>query len=839
MAACPPSARIVSETGLILDSLQDAPTRPSVVLVAATPADATLGVGAMVTFTVQFTEAVFVTGGIPALRLNDGGRALFAGGSGTDTLTFAYVVAAGRNVADLQATGIGLRGARVRNAAGRNADLAGAAADPEGVLAIDTIAPTITAIEASPDSAALRAGAVVTFTVRFSEAVTVSGGTPALVLNSGGRAQYVGGSGTDILTFSYFIQAGDNAADLQVLSLARGPAAIRDAAGNAARLSGAAGFDPAGTLVVDTARPTITGIVATPADASLRAGGTVTLTVQLSEAVTISTGSPVLHLNDGGTAHYAGGSGTDALTFVHVIAPGQNAADLQVLSLRAPLASIHDSAGNVLDRAGAIGFDPAGTLAVDTDAPVLTMDAPSGDGMLNLADSAAGLAVSGTAGGLPDGSLVTIDLRDAGDAVLASATASVSAGAWSTQFPAAIAQGLADGDYSLSADATDIAGNMAIRVAGGLAVDMTPPGAAAILSAGIVAGDWDLAGTAEPGSTVMLRDGVILLDTVAADSGGAWSAAGVAGADAIRRFTASVTDAAGNAGPASAPWVEGTGEADVLAFADRAALLSAARIDGRADADRLQLDSAANLADADFTAVVETETLALTGASSAALGTHAAVAGIQAVLTGNGDTMLTAATPLAIDAAALGESALLTLAGSATLTVTGLAGSLAAGDLSGPLDIVAGDATGNAIAIATGTASTTIQASGTGDIVAIDASALASGATLMLSGAVGFTVTDLVAILSAGGSTGALEVIAGDAADDAIALTTGSGAVTITASGTGDLVAIDAAAMADDALLTLSGAAAMQVTGLAADLAAGNLAARSTPRRSPPARCSH
>ena len=49
-----------------------------------------------------------------------------------------------------------------------------------------------------------------------------------------------------------------------------------------------------------------TGITAGNGD--LNAGNVVTLTVNLSEAVTVAGGTPTLTLNDGGTATYTGGS---------------------------------------------------------------------------------------------------------------------------------------------------------------------------------------------------------------------------------------------------------------------------------------------------------------------------------------------------------------------------------------------------------------------------------------------------------------------------------------------------------------------------------------------------
>ena len=46
-------------------------------------------------------------------------------------------------------------------------------------------------------------------------------------------------------------------------------------------------------------------------------------TLTMSEVVTVNTtgGSPILSLNDGGTATYIGGSGTNALTFSYTVLP--------------------------------------------------------------------------------------------------------------------------------------------------------------------------------------------------------------------------------------------------------------------------------------------------------------------------------------------------------------------------------------------------------------------------------------------------------------------------------------------------------------------------------------
>ena len=71
----------------------------------------------------------------------------------------------------------------------------------------------------------------------------------------------------------------------------------------------------------------MSSVAESPSSGDLNAGKTVTLTLNMSEAVTVAGGTPTLTLNDGGTATYTGGSGTNALTFSYTVAAGQNTAD--------------------------------------------------------------------------------------------------------------------------------------------------------------------------------------------------------------------------------------------------------------------------------------------------------------------------------------------------------------------------------------------------------------------------------------------------------------------------------------------------------------------------------
>ena len=86
--------------------------------------------------------------------------------------------------------------------------------------------------------------------------------------------------------------AGQNTADLTVSALNLNGATIKDGGGNAANLTGATNYNPAGILQIDTTAPTVASIVAsgtgiTNGSGNLSTGQVVTLTVNLSEAVTV------------------------------------------------------------------------------------------------------------------------------------------------------------------------------------------------------------------------------------------------------------------------------------------------------------------------------------------------------------------------------------------------------------------------------------------------------------------------------------------------------------------------------------------------------------------------
>ncbi len=152
--------------------------------------------------------------------------------------------------------------------------LPGGAADPTVTLLAPP--PKVTNVTSTAANGSYTVAAIIPVTVTFTSAVTVTG-TPQLTLETGATdrvVNYSSGSGSNTLTFSYTVQAGDTSADLDYTgtgALAFNGGTIMDAPGNDAILTlpapaaaGSLGANKA--IVIDTTAPTVTNVTSTSAD---------------------------------------------------------------------------------------------------------------------------------------------------------------------------------------------------------------------------------------------------------------------------------------------------------------------------------------------------------------------------------------------------------------------------------------------------------------------------------------------------------------------------------------------------------------------------------------------
>lgn len=180
--------------------------------------------------------------------------------------------------------------------------------EASNVYTIDTVLPTVTNVTSAKADGAYTAGTTITVDIVFSEPVDVTG-TPQLTLATGSPAttpiNYVSGSGSATLSFTYTVAAGNWSPDLDYAaagSLSLNGGTIQDTAGNNATLTlpapgGANSLGANKALVVDAVLPALT--VSTPTagatGVAVCSGGppcTAKIVLQFSESM--QTTSPTL-----------------------------------------------------------------------------------------------------------------------------------------------------------------------------------------------------------------------------------------------------------------------------------------------------------------------------------------------------------------------------------------------------------------------------------------------------------------------------------------------------------------------------------------------------------------
>ncbi|WP_415409201.1 Ig-like domain-containing protein [Synechococcus sp. A10-1-5-9] len=351
--------------------------------VDSTTADGICVAGDVINLTVSFDEVVFVTG-TPTLQLETGTidrKAIFTSGSGTNTLTFQYIVQNGDSSADLDqlsSTALELNGGSINDAAGNNAILnlpnpgAAGSLSANKNLVIKTTIPTISvAIDDGGDSI-LNAAEDSSVTISGSTTGAENGQTVSISITDGSNT--VNTSAT-VNSNSYSVSG------LDLSSLADGTlnisADVSDLAGNSATQA-------TDSTTKDTASPSVTRVDSTTPDGTYGIGSVINLTVSFDEIVFV-TGTPALQLETGtidGKAIFTSGSGTNTLTFQYIVQDGDSSADLDQLSstaLELNGGTIQDAAGNNailnLPNPGAAGsLSSNADLVIDGIKPTVSTD---------------------------------------------------------------------------------------------------------------------------------------------------------------------------------------------------------------------------------------------------------------------------------------------------------------------------------------------------------------------------------------------------------------------------------------------------------------------------------
>ena len=358
------------------------PNNPVVTGVSAS--DGSYGVGTTVNVTLTFSQAVNVdtTGGTPTLLLETGSidrNATYVSGSGSNTLTFSYIVQAADASADLDyasSSALALNGATIQSATGDPAVLSLATPGTANSLGannnvvIDGVAATVASVSV-PAGSTYGPGQNLDFIVNLTEAVIIdtTGGTPrlAVTLDTGGTAyaNYVSGSGTSALVFRLTVSNGQ--ADSNGISLGSdinlNGGTLRDSAGNNGVLTlNSVGSSAA--VLVDAVAPDVSGIALdgpSPTNAS-----SVSYTVTFTEDVTgVDIGDFSLVTSAGVTGNVLSVVQINARTY-QVLVDGITGLGSLGLNLNPTGTGISDSTGNTSTG----GFSgPTYTIGIPAEPP--------------------------------------------------------------------------------------------------------------------------------------------------------------------------------------------------------------------------------------------------------------------------------------------------------------------------------------------------------------------------------------------------------------------------------------------------------------------------------------
>ncbi|MBW8684592.1 Ig-like domain-containing protein [Chitinophaga rhizophila] len=314
-------------------------TPPQITSVSV-PANGYYRAGMSLVFKVKYNEVVNVTtaAGTPYINIIIGLDAVqvpYTGGTGTDELTFTYVVQQGED----DNNGISVQpnvqnnSGFIRDAVGNNASTAlQNVATTTGVL-VNTVIPTVTL--STTANAVINAPYTVTAT--FSEAVTGLVAADFTVTNA---------------TVSN-LQTSDNIVYTLTVTPAANGTVTTTLPANTANNIGGNPNTASNTIsrTFDITPPIVTS-VSVPADGYYRENGSLTFTVRFNENIIVTTsgGTPTLSLTIGSAtvnAGYAGTSGTDGIVFSYSVNSGDEDMDgIQVGTISLNGATIRDAATN-------------------------------------------------------------------------------------------------------------------------------------------------------------------------------------------------------------------------------------------------------------------------------------------------------------------------------------------------------------------------------------------------------------------------------------------------------------------------------------------------------------
>lgn len=211
--------------------------------------------------------------------------------------------------------------------------------------------------------------------------------------------------------------------------------------------------------------PSIQSVSALTSDGSYKAGDSISITISLTEAVTV-TGIPALALSNGAIATYQDGTGSSTLTFVYQVGTGDDSDDLDYGSsgaLTLPVGAAITGIVSDLDAILALplpgtpgSLGAAKDIVIDTTPPMPpSIGIVALDDVISSPEKSAGVVLSGTM----SSDTASISLSIGGN--IRNATLDAGSGTWSYNLAEGDFTQIGEGAETISVTAFDAVGNSA------------------------------------------------------------------------------------------------------------------------------------------------------------------------------------------------------------------------------------------------------------------------------------------------------------------------------------------------------------------------------------------
>ena len=289
-------------------------------------------------------------------------------------------------------------------------------------------------------------------TLEFTKNTNITYTTaPTLTLNNGGTATYTTGHGTAKHEFHYTVRAGDDIEKLGVSKINTNGAKWSDTAGTEFDVIlptvSTKRLETTRNIRIDTTSPTVKSVTAITPSGSYKKGASIILMLEFSENVTVTNADTIklsfAHTNGSAqfTSDSATMSGSKYVLFTHTVLDGENTSRLALSSLSGGSATATDEAGNTLSSWALPATTLNNAIVIDTNKPVAPTVTPNWTVSPVFDDGGTSFKVSGGETG------ATIEYTTDGTN-------------WITCKNNQTVTLLNNGDYTIRARQTDVAGNL-------------------------------------------------------------------------------------------------------------------------------------------------------------------------------------------------------------------------------------------------------------------------------------------------------------------------------------------------------------------------------------------